>query len=146
MSALPVKVVRRDGWDVRLRELVDGARDRRFAYGVHDCCTFAMLELPRALSGEDFSGRIGMEWTNDAEAFALLEETPLDAMVARAFGEPVENWKLARRGDIGLVDPGRHTGNLPLLAVVLGAMCAAPGELRLEFVKTSHLSKVWRLG
>ena len=143
---LPVQVVRRDGWDVRLRDMIEAARTKPFEYGVHDCCTLAMLELPRALSGEDFHGRIGMEWTNEAEAMALLDDRGLEYLVTRAFGDPVDGWKNGRRGDIAMVMPSPATGNMPLLGVILGLMAAVPAPAGLAFIKADRLEKVWRLG
>jgi hypothetical protein len=143
---LPVRVIRRDGWDVRLRDLIEAARDRPFEYGVHDCSTFAMLELPKALSGEEFRGRIGVEWADEKEAMALLDDRGLEYYVTRAFGEPVQGWRRGRRGDIAMVNPSPLTGNLPLLAVIVGAVAAVPAPDGLAFVKADRLEKVWRLG
>lgn len=140
----PVKVTRREGWDIRLRELIDAARQRPFEYGIHDCSTFAMIELPRALSGD--TPDIGIKWTNEAEALALLNDRSLEYYATQAFGEPVEGWKHARRGDFGLLATSPQTGNMPLLAVVIGAMAAVPGPHGLTFVKTDRLEKIWRLG
>lgn len=144
--SLPVTVVRRDGWDIRLRELVDAARQRPFEYGVHDCSTFATLEVPRALSGEDYRGRIGAEWKNEAEAMALLEDKSLETLVSNAFGAAIDGWKFARRGDIGLFHASAVPGNLPVLGVVIGAMVACPAPIGLTFLRADRLEKVWRLG
>lgn len=143
---LPVVVRRRDGWEIRLRYLVDGARKRPFEYGKHDCSTFAMLELPRALAGEDFRGRIGVEWTSESEAMALLDDRGLEFYVTQAFGPPVIGWKFGRRGDIGMVMPSAASGNMPLLGVILGGMAAVPAPDGLTFLRTDRLEKVWRLG
>lgn len=143
---LPAKVIRRDGWDVRLRDLVNSARQRTFEYGIHDCSTFALFDVPRALSGEEYRGRIGVDWKDEAEAMALLNDRGVEYYVNRAFGEAVDGWRRARRGDIALVAPSTQTGNLPLLAVVVGAMACVPGPKGLTFIRCERLEKHWRLG
>lgn len=138
------RMIRRDGWEMRLRDLVKAARYKPFEWGAHDCCTFAL---------DDFEAMIGrrvettVRWSNIREAAALLQAASVADYADRWFGPAVEGWKTARRGDVVAIDAKRSPElKSPMLAVVVGAQVACPGEFGIEFARLDAAYFTWRVG
>jgi hypothetical protein len=135
---------RLDGWDRRLHALLQATRMRPFAWGTHDCCSFA-LEAYRALIGE--AAPNPYQWDSLLSAQRLLHRRGgVAGLAGEWFGAPVAGWKSGRRGDIGLVDARRGLDSADALAVIVGAHACGPGPAGLEFVSLSAVRRVWRIG
>ena len=135
--------VRAPGWDIRLRRLVEDAAAKPFEWGTHDCALFAFAAF-EAVTGQPH--RREERWTNAREAARLLDRVPLRRLGARWFGEPVEGWKQARRGDIVLIGSRRAFRGQPSLAVCVGVDVACPGEECLQFEALRHSFCTWKIG
>lgn len=135
---------RPQGWDIRLGQLILRSVHKPFAWGEHDCCTFAM-EAYEAVMQMPVNSNI--KWTNEFEAARYLKEHPIDYWATQWFGcEPDTDWRWARRGDIvELVSP-RCFMNSPALGLVVGSVIACPGEFQMQMTRLDEARKVWRIG
>lgn len=135
-------MMRPDGWDMRLRELVETWRGRRFEWGVFDCCTLAcdayeavMLQPPPNKP----------DWTDLTSAEALLAQQSVEAWISASLGEPVAGWAYARRGDLVSVDR-LSPGGLAAVGVCVGSLVACVGFDGLCFPPLSSVGATWRVG
>ena len=106
--------MRRSDWPERLAAVIDGARDRSFGWGVHDCCLFA-CDCIEAISGidpaKDFRGRYNtMLGAYRRMAEFIGDEIPADRLVERTaericqnHGAPEIPPTTAARGDVVVV-------------------------------------------
>ena len=135
-------LMRREDWLFRLAETIEAARDRPFAWGRHDCCTWA-LECAEALTGERrwptetmrYKTRAGAMKALAGHGFAGVPEALDATMGAR---RPVS---MARRGDVVLVEIDGVTG----CGVVdtSGEMVACAGPAGLARVPLSSATLAW---
>jgi hypothetical protein len=130
------------GWERRLAEAVEAARDRPFRWGYHDCATWA-FDLRRQIAGGDdvaarWRGRYttarGAERVMRRLGYASLEEAGRDLL-----GEPLPSVNLAQRGDLVLADTGLGFG------VCLGARAAGIAPSGLVLVPMSNCKLAWRV-
>jgi hypothetical protein len=131
---------RLEGWEQRLSEHLDAYRSEPFTYGTHDCATLAVGAV-KALD-PDFEWPI--TWTNEAEALRVIAAADgLESLATASLGEPIDNWRLCRRGDIALV----VNGNWPSFAVgTASGLCAPALEGGIAFLPLDAAIKVWRVG
>lgn len=134
---------RPDGWEIRLRELIESARHKPFAWGSHDCATFA-IEDYKAMTGEPPA--FLFEWHDQQGAEAILAARSLEDMGRAMFGEPLEGWMAARRGDIALVSTTFAEPLHIAFGIVTGGTVAVPGAECLQFVPLRKVLKSWRVG
>ena len=120
--------VRVENWERLLAEAIEAARLRPFAWGTHDCPTFA-FETRTALTGGDdtaalwrgrYSTARGGERVMRRLGWASLEE-----MGRSLLGTPRASVLLARRGNIVLADTGLGFG----ICVGASALGMAPEGL-----------------
>lgn len=115
--------MRRDGWEARLAHLEMAARARPFAWGEHDCCTWA-AECVQAVTGTDPLADLRGTWHSAEAAQAVLQRLGgLRAAVDARLGEPLPSVHLAQRGDVVLL----AVGNTMALGVCMGRVAVAPG-------------------
>jgi hypothetical protein len=103
--------MRREDWLPRLCDVLEAARERPFAWGRHDCCTWA-LECAQAVTGERrwppekmlYKTRAGAMKALAGHGFAGIPDALDATMGAR---RPVS---MARRGDVVLVEVDGVTG------------------------------------
>lgn len=127
--------MRREDWPERLAEYVESARAQPFAWGTHDCATFAAGAV-EAVTGT----RPQIPVVTSAQAFSHLvrDHGDLEHMTSDQMG-PSAAPASARRGDLVLVAlDGRQC-----LAVCLGASAAAPGESGLVMVPMHAAIAAW---
>jgi hypothetical protein len=106
------------------------ARERPFAWGQHDCCTWA-AECVRALTGRDPLHQLGAAWADEQQAREVLASLGgLHAAVCAALGQPLAAPTLAQRGDVVLL----AAGNTLALGVCMGEWIVAPGPTGLARV------------
>lgn len=133
--------VRRHDWYSRLSACIEGALQRPFEWGVHDCALFAadaVLAMTDMDLADGFRGRYrtargarrilgrgGMAGVADLAATQLPDVAPA----------------LAAQGDIAVV----VTGDGPALGVVTGPLVAVPGRAGLGFVPRSEATRAFHL-
>ena len=138
---------RSEGWDNRLRLLIEEWRPHRFEWGTYDCCTFALADYA-AIMEEDPPNFVRPAWTNEQEAEALLGLESLEGWANQALGAPLLGWGYARRGDIvSIYPPGPRTHETrPVLGVVIGASVACVGTGGMGFLSLKFAELTWRIG
>jgi hypothetical protein len=107
------------GWETRLLSVVAEAALRPFAWGLNDCCLFA-LRCAEAVTG--LSGLVTLKLYKSSRG-ALREVRRLGGLqqaASDALGVPLSNALRAQRGDIVLVEQVGPFDNLAL-GVCLGA-------------------------
>lgn len=122
---------RKPDWDARLAAYLEPLRARAFAWGQHDCCTFAAGAV-QAMTDVDpmpeFRGRYSTA-IGSARALRRFGAGDLASTLDRKF-EPVDH-PLAQRGDI-VMTSGLLGICLGGLAVVVGQEGEREGLLRIE--------------
>lgn len=130
-------------WDVRLADAVEAARHRPFAWGAHDCATWA-FDVRAALTGrpsaaEAWRGRYKTE-IGAIRMVRRLGYDDLRGMMHGLLGGPLANPRLAQRGDIVI-----STDQFPAIAVVIGAQAVFPGETGLMALPIRSAEIGWRV-
>ena len=128
-------MVRADGWERRLSDLVEARRHMPFAHATNDCVSFAADAVIALTEADPLAPWRGYE---EGESFDLLA-------IERALGRARQNVALARRGDIVLM-PYPEAGMPHGLAVCLGRLSVAPGEAGLVFNPTRAARVFWPVG
>lgn len=130
------------GWEHHLAEAIEAARTRPFAWGQHDCATWA-FDLRRDLTGgED----VAVLWRGryrtalGAERVMRRLGWPSFEAAGRALlGPPLPSVQLARRGDLVLA--GSHPG----FGICLGARAAGIAPEGLTFAPFAACALAWRV-
>ena len=134
---------RREGWPERLTAMVEAARDLPFAWGSHDCCTFAArwVESERGVSILAPFAHARGAWASALEAARIVRDAGgLSAIVTEQLGASIAPAQ-AMRGDVVRVEiEGRES-----LAVVLGETAAAPGEAGIAFAPMARWLEGWEV-
>jgi hypothetical protein len=130
--------MRLQGWETRLAQAVEAARQRPFAWGQHDCATWA-FDVRQALTG---TPRPAWSYTTEAGGKRWMKRQGWNSFAEAAtaiLGEPVAPLT-AQRGDIVLVDDPEAFG------VCLGGMVAAVSPVAgLSFVPLRACRMAWRV-
>jgi|GEM_PF-1916588 len=137
--------MRHPDWQNRLLQAVEEARPLPHRWGQNDCGLFALMRCFEAVTGErsPIADLAGTYFDEDTAQTLLRELGVEDVEGLAALHLPRhEGPQLARRGDIGVV---QWTGGKTLV-VVLGPVCAAPGDVCLSFLKRSHLIASFMVG
>lgn len=136
-------LVRIEGWEGRLTDVVEDARRRPFVWGEHDCFTFACNAV-RALTLFDVNEFKG-KYDDERGALKLMHKHGHNMREAFDwfFGRGRLPVQFARRGDICLAEliDGRSA-----LLVCIGQRCCGPDESGMVFHPTMSMSAVWRIG
>lgn len=131
-------MARVDGWEVRLAREIEAARRRPFAWGTHDCATWAFDVAGRltgaASAADAWRGRYGCAFGSRRVMLALGWRS-LDAMGVALLGKPVAP-AMAWRGDVVL---GEAFG------ICAGAVWFAPGPGGLERRGLRDARMAWRV-
>lgn len=128
-------------WEHLLNAAVHSARARPFAWGEHDCATWAFdlrAILQNAPSSADlWRGRYRTA-LGGARLMRKLGWESLEEGARALLGEPLEDVRLAQRGDLVL-------GGMPeAFGVVVGAEGAFVGLEGLEFTPLTQSRLAWR--
>ena len=137
-------VHRLEGWESRLSAVIEGARDKPYVLGQHDCFSVSCAAV-EALTGVD-------RWPEWRGRYATKDQA-LRLLASRAssfedagdgfFGVPRVATAFARRGDIvalATADGAKHLG------VCLGSRAACLSESGLVFVPVANCLCAWRIG
>lgn len=143
-------LTRHPDWPQRLTQYVLQAMPTPFAWGRHDCVTFA-ADGVRVMTGVDLLAALrdeagALPWTTPMEAYRVLQPLGgLEAAVRSAGLEEVAP-RLARRGDVVLVrGPARKGSMRGALGLCLGERIAAPAHNSLAMSTLSEGLKAWRV-
>lgn len=140
--------MRLDGWEARLDALIEAARERPFAWGTHDCVTFALDDLATLTAARLWT----VDWDSAAAAGrAILRAGGLAAPWTDRLGPPSDNWRTIRRGDVALVEgvssaAGATALGRETMTVCTGESLCAPGPARLDHLSLDRARLVWRVG
>ena len=120
--------MRIDGWETRLADVVEGARERPFSWGQHDCLTFA-CDCVRALTGSDPMADWRGQYNSRAKAHRILSEgggpfEMIDRHMVDCGGQKAPSLH-AKRGDV-IFTQQMGAGNLVM--VCQGALMVGPSE------------------
>lgn len=127
------------GWECAFDAVINKGRSQQFAWGTHDCITFA-ADCVLAQTGVDLIGSLRGTYCSVRGARSVLRRlgfvTVLDAVAAN-LGCPLPNASYARRGDI-LTD-GKALG------VCVGSAGAFLAPSGLTFLPLSACAQAWRV-
>lgn len=135
---------RLEDWPTLLAECVEAAREQPFAWGIHDCGTWARA-VAEALTGRDPAPWLDGYATEDELADLLSPRGGIEGAVAQAmaeFGAPEIMPAFAQRGDWALVDIGNE---LACGVVLDGDRVAVPGVDGLRHTRRSHILRAWAI-
>lgn len=130
---------RRADWQGALEQWFEACRERPFAWGAHDCCTFAMGAV-RAVTGAELLPEWRGRYASRAQAQRLIADGGgLAALVEARIGERVRV-QLAQPGDVGLFRERRGAA----LCVEGGGQWFAPGREGLRVIEPAAVRMAWR--
>lgn len=140
---------RREDWPQVLSAEIAAADTRPFVWGEHDCCLFA-VRVVDALLGSDISSVFAGKYTTARGALRCIIEYggSLDGAgdrIAAEFGGEVIPPKLARRGDVVLVNGEALGMPANALAICVGKSMVAATHEGLISVPMSLALKAWRV-
>lgn len=137
--ASAAELVRRPDWPARLAAFLAARHARAFEWGPNDCASFAIAWVAE-LTGETVFEVTWSDARGAAEAIAA--EGSMREAWTRTLGAPCQNWREARRGDVGLTDiDGRLCG-----VVCAGATWCGPGVDRLHHLPLERVQVFWKVG
>lgn len=134
-------MMRLEGWEARLEEVITQHRKTPFAWGTFDCTRFTHICL-LAIYGESPFDKYQQDQQTEEEAYEYLKSLRL----ASAWGLVGRHAKkiepmFAQRGNI----VGHTSGNGRSLGVCLGGVFAAPSDDGLVFLPMSEAKKAWSI-
>lgn len=133
-------VERHDNWPMMLSAYLTERLAMPFAWGSNDCLTFA-AGLVERLTGYDFAAQYPA-YSNPVQANAIMtEHGGVEAIITACLGEPVDKYRMARRGDIVLIMMPEPSAGVVDDSGQRIAAIGATGMVRLPLSK-AHL--VWR--
>ncbi|MGB4107777.1 MAG: hypothetical protein WBK55_08285 [Alphaproteobacteria bacterium] len=136
---------RSQDWAERLAEYLVNAQSRPFEWGAHDCALHGANAV-LAQTGEDFAESFRGTYSSARGAKqALLDHGhgDLQATVTAFLGPPMENKKMAQRGDLVQFDSG--IGAALGVIDLSGAQFAAVTPKGLIRLPLSSADLVWRV-
>jgi hypothetical protein len=142
-----MKLERIEGWERRLDEVVEGARNLTYQVGQHDCFRFACRAV-EALTLVDLY-RQWAGYKTKTEVLRLVAANGGDftsAISNSVFGCRPSPVRTARRGDILEYTVKMQRGSDQHLAVCVGAYAAGLGKDGLMFLPLLDCEHVWRIG
>lgn len=132
-------------WESLLFGLVGVAARRAFQWGRHDCAMFA-ADAVEAMTLADPARAWRGTYRDESGARALIANAGgLDRLATQGLEiEPIDNWRLAQRGDVVLV--GRPGDGDPCLGVSMGSRLAiASLDGGVAWLPIASALLVWKL-
>lgn len=127
-------------WQSRLAAVMREAQARPFAWGSHDCATFAATCVV-AVTGVDRIADVRAAWQSELQAARLLERLGgLRAAIGERLGAPLASVALAQPGDVGISDQAGRDA----LCVCGGVNWHMPAELGLATLAADQVLCAWR--
>lgn len=135
-------MMRTPNWPLRLTTYLEAARDLPFAWGRHDCATWA-FDLRRDLTGgEDVAAQWRGRYTTALGAQRVMRKlgwSDLEAMGRDLLGAPLATPLLAQRGDLVL------GGEDPAFGVCAGARAVFISPAGLVQLPLARCALAWRV-
>lgn len=132
-------MLRYENWPEILAEEIEGARERPFSFGSHDCTAFAM-RVVRAMTGRDHMAAFPAYASEDEAAEILAARGGLAAMATQQFGAPVAV-AYAQRGDLVLLPTPRGDA----LGICLGSSAVFAAPLGVSIMAMQHVVAAWSI-
>jgi len=127
-------------WQSRLAAVMHDAQARPFAWGSHDCVTFA-ASCVEAVTGVDRIADVRTAWADERQAIRLLVSGGgLLQMVKARMGPRLPSALLAQPGDIGVCMQAER----PALCVCGGTNWHMPAEQGLATLAAEQVLGAWR--
>lgn len=139
----PLMLTRREDWPSRLAAAIEDARDKPFRWGSHDCglfagaCVQAMTDVDPVA---EFRGQYDDEDGARATMLAIAGGG-LRAVWYRALGPAMNNVRMARRGDVALIE----IGGIEVTGIVAGSRVACLTEAGVAMVPAHRIVAAWRV-
>jgi hypothetical protein len=140
----PLMLTRREDWTSRLAAALEEARDKPFKWGSHDCGLFA-ADCVLAMTDTDPAALYRGQYVDEAGArdtLWLISGGGLRAAWTKALGPAMNNVKMARRGDVALVE----IGGMEAAGIVVGSRVACTTEGGLVMVPAHRIVAAWAVG
>jgi hypothetical protein len=137
-------LTRREDWPSRLAAALEAARDKPFVWGQHDCGLFA-ADCVLAMTDTDPAALYRGQYADEERARATmlaLAGGGLRAAWTRALGPAMNNVRMARRGDVALVE----IGGVEAAGIVVGSRVACTTEGGLVMVPAHRIVAAWAVG
>ena len=142
MSRPRSATARPENWPEALAALVEARRAVTFAWGTHDCLSFA-CDVVQLLTGKDPLATWRGTYATEAEAHAIMEPAGgLEGFAATglaAAGLAECDPRFVHRGDPVMIKVGNET----LMGVVTGTAVATPGLDGLRFAPRWTIQRAW---
>jgi hypothetical protein len=136
--AILMGITRFPDWETRLAAYIQACRGKVFAYGKHDCCTFAAGAV-RAMTGHDPMAEFRRRYRTakgSIRALRRIGRGNLEKTIDAKF--PVKPVAQAMRGDLAM-----HEGSV---GVVMGQFVWFVSDQDFARVPLLECSKVWGVG
>lgn len=132
--------MKKNNWTLALHQQIAEFNDKPFAWGTHDCCTFA-ADCVLAMTGIDhLAAHRGSYKTAAGAARRLAKVGGIEAGMIALLGEPIAP-ALAQRGDVVcFTSPLGDTAG-----ICMGTHIAAAGENGITHTPMVQAYKVWRV-
>jgi hypothetical protein len=137
----PLMLTRREDWPSRLAAALEEARDKPFKWGSHDCGLFA-ADCVLAMTDTDPAALYRGQYVDEAGArdtLWLISGGGLRAAWTKALGPAMNNVRMAKRGDVVLVE----VGGVEATGVVVGSRVACLSEAGLAIVPAHRIVAAW---
>lgn len=128
--------VRKEGWESRLAEAIEKARDKRFKWGNHDCSLLS-LQCIDAICMTDTLADWQGKYSSEEEAYALLESKGGYDVIYQSYGLQKKGAAYAMRGDVAYI------GKEKAIGVVMGEDVITTGLKGIEVVPILMVETVW---
>ena len=129
--------MRQQNWAVALQNQITQFNDKPFAWGAHDCCTFA-ADCVQAMTGEDKMIKYRGGYTTELGANKKLKRAGgLEAAITAELGEP-KKAVYAQRGDVVYFHSLGDTAG-----ICLGSKIAAPSLNGIVYTPMSEAILAW---
>lgn len=135
-------MIRRHDWLERLQAFLADPTNAIFEWGRNDCVLFA-ANCAKELVDLDLVAGINVSWTDEPSAEKALEAYGgLYAATVMILGEPMDNPRMAHRGDVALTT----IRDRKFLAIHMGDRLVAPSREGLVNVSIQYATHVWITG
>ena len=133
-------------WERRLVAAIETARARPFAWGRHDCPTFAFETRTALTGGADVAALWRGRYATALGGQRILRRLgwgSLEAMGHALLGEPLPSVHLAQRGDLVLAGSGSGSGSG--FGICLGAQAAGMAPEGLVMRPLAECFLAWKV-
>lgn len=141
--------MRKEGWEDKLTETVQGLTEKKFEWGVNDCYMFPMKWVKES-TGVDYVTRYQGKYNSKKSAYKFLKEQAM--IVSNGVGEKMSDmldaWgfkkippTLASRGDIVMF----NIKNVETYGVCVGKMSCLLGVKGNSFLETLKADGAWKV-